>query len=456
MTDDVDIEAEIRRWREFVASRRELAPADVDELESHLRDRIDEFRERGLAPDEAFLIAVKRMGRVDELSREFAREHSDRLWKQLVTTDAAVEPRRGWLVALGFGVAAGIAVKLPQLFSRPPAPGSVTVGGDSALDGANAAILVLAVLAAYFAFRTRPPVLTTAVVAVGFACAAILLNVYPFAPDGMTLPLAALHAPIALWLAAGVLYAGGDWRTSRARMDFVRFTGEWLVYFVLIALGGAVLVFLTINLFSAIGLDAEPFVVDWVLPCGASGAVVIAAWLVDAKQAVIENIAPVLTRIFTPLFTALLLALIVAAAARGGDFIESDRDLLILFDIALIVVVGLLLYTLSARDPLSPAGWFEWLQVVMIGAALVVDVLVLVAMLGRIGEFGASPNKMASLGLNLILLANLVGAAVLHVRFARRLVPFASVERWQTSFVPVYLAWTAAVVAIFPPTFGFA
>ena len=35
----------------------------------------------GLTADEAFLVAVKRMGDLDELSREFAREYSERLWK---------------------------------------------------------------------------------------------------------------------------------------------------------------------------------------------------------------------------------------------------------------------------------------------------------------------------------------------------------------------------------------
>jgi hypothetical protein len=44
----------------------------------------------GLAEDEAFLIAVKRIGELDALSREFAREHSERLWKRLV-----VRPTRG-------------------------------------------------------------------------------------------------------------------------------------------------------------------------------------------------------------------------------------------------------------------------------------------------------------------------------------------------------------------------
>ena len=43
--------------------------------------------------DEAFLVAVKRIGGLDDLSREFAREHSDRLWKQLVVGERRA--RRG-------------------------------------------------------------------------------------------------------------------------------------------------------------------------------------------------------------------------------------------------------------------------------------------------------------------------------------------------------------------------
>ena len=54
--------------------------------------------------------------------------------------------------------------------------------------------------------------------------------------------LTAIHLPIALWLVVGVAYVGGDWRSDRRRMDFIRFTGEWLIYFVLIGLGGGVLI----------------------------------------------------------------------------------------------------------------------------------------------------------------------------------------------------------------------
>ena len=85
------VESQISEWRAYVASAPAVDGHDVDELEDHLRQQIAELIEAGLTPDEGFLIAVKRMGDLDALSREFAREHSDRLWKQLLASDD--EPR---------------------------------------------------------------------------------------------------------------------------------------------------------------------------------------------------------------------------------------------------------------------------------------------------------------------------------------------------------------------------
>ena len=77
------IEEQITQWREYLRRRRAIVGPDVEELESHLREQIAMLTQVGLTEDEAFLVAVKRMGSLDELSREFAREHSERLWKQL-------------------------------------------------------------------------------------------------------------------------------------------------------------------------------------------------------------------------------------------------------------------------------------------------------------------------------------------------------------------------------------
>ena len=61
------------------------------------------------------------MGSLDALSREFAREHSERLWKQLVIAPDAGDERRQatrteTLVVLGLAVAAALAIKVPALF----------------------------------------------------------------------------------------------------------------------------------------------------------------------------------------------------------------------------------------------------------------------------------------------------------------------------------------------------
>ena len=82
------LDGQIAQWRLYLSRRRRSMTQDVEELEGHLRDQLAALTETALAGDEAFLVAVKRMGNLDALSREFALEHSERLWKQLVIAPA--------------------------------------------------------------------------------------------------------------------------------------------------------------------------------------------------------------------------------------------------------------------------------------------------------------------------------------------------------------------------------
>ncbi len=443
---DTELESQIGQWRGYVQRHRSIAAADVEEMESHLRDQVADLTSGGLTSDEAFLIAVKRIGNVDEISREFAREHSERLWNQLVLMPATAadgrQPARELAVALSLAAAAALALKVGISFL------------EENVAARNACLLVLPFLAAYFGWKRQvTPRVAVALLAM-FAAAAVVLNAYPFAMNGSTEVIAAVHAPIVLWSVVGVAYVGGDWRSDRRRMDFIRFTGEWVVYLTLLALGGGALIGLTIGAFATLDLDAETVVANWVMPVGAAGAVIVAAWLVEAKQDVVENIAPVLTRVFTPLTLLMLLALL-AAFATVGSVIDVDRDLLILMDLILVLVLGLLLYAISARDPQEPPGPFDGLQLLLVISALAVDALMLTAMLVRIAEFGATPNKVAALGLNLVLLVNLAWSVRISVGIFRSRRGFRSLERWQTRYLPTYGVWAAAVVVALPPIFGF-
>jgi len=164
--------------------------------------------------------------------------------------------------------------------------------------------------------------------------------------------------------------------------------------------------------------------------------------------------APVLTRLFTPLFAAMLVTFLGAMLVTGRG-IDIDRDVLIAFDLLLVLVLCLLLYSISARDPQSPPGIFDVMQIVLVVSALLADAVALSAIAARITEFGFSPNRTAGLGVNVMLLVNLAWSTVLYVRFLRRQGSFAALERWQTNYLPVYAVWAAIVVIVFPPLFDF-
>ena len=243
----VALEEQIDQWRSYLRRRQAIHSVDVAELEDHLRQQVAVLVDAGLATDEAFLVAVKRMGNLDALSREFAREHSERLWKQLVvsasdTGETQTAARTDAVVAFGLASAAAVAIKVPALFG-------MQLEEDAGFYTRNASLFVLPLLAGYFAWKRRLDPRTLPWLALAFVAAAVFANVYPFEPEGSTEALTALHVPIALWLVVGIAYAGGRWSQVAGRMDFIRFSGELFIYYVLIALGGGVLTAFTLMLF---------------------------------------------------------------------------------------------------------------------------------------------------------------------------------------------------------------
>lgn len=449
------IESRIERWRTYVLAH-DGAETHVAAVEVQLRDQAIRLGDTGLDAEEAFLVALRRVAVSDEASRDFARAYADELWTP-TAGDAELEREQGrphsaraqFWVMLGCAAAAALAVKVPMLF------GSRFTGSDSGFYARNLSLFVLPFLAVFFIWKRRLSTKVLIGLASVFAAGAVFANAYPFASGGSTEVLTALHLPIALWLAVGVAYVAGDWRSDARRMDYVRFTGEWLVNYALIALGGGVLVAITVGVFGAIGVGATTFIGEWVLPCGAMGAVIVAAWLVETRRNPVGGMAPMLARVFTPLFAFMLVALLAGVIWTRG-VIDIQREVLIFFDLLLVVVLALLLYAVSARDRLSQPGLFDRIQLVLVGCALAVDVFALVNIAARLTQYGFSANRTVAIGLNLILLINLAWSAFLQTGFLRSRRSFEAVEGWQMRYLPVYALWAAIVVVAFPLVFGFA
>jgi hypothetical protein len=455
---DIDLERSIRQWRAALAATAHLPPEDAQELEDHLRDEIETLRAAGLSPDEAMLVAARRIGNIHEVAGQLAVIDADRAWRQTFAPgpDTAGDRPSTGISPLETAMVAGAAL-LAALLGKLPRVFGVEFGGAGLeVYLRNLALFVAPVLIGAYYLRRRFSPGILAFVGVTVLAAALAANLYPFAPVGMTSFLVVLHLPLLLWLALGLAYAGDDWRTVRLPLDFLRFTGELVLYSVLIGCGGVVFVALVVALFSAAGLDVVRFAAEYLAFSILLATPVVAAYFVEKKRSLIENLAPVLARIFIPLFLLMMLALIVTVAIQG-QVVFASRDVLILVNVLLLLVAGMVLYDLSARrdEPAGRMGAGHWLNLALILAALVIDCIALYAVAARVAGWGPSANKAAALGANILLLINLAGLAVAYLSVAAGKATMARVLAWQVRYLPVYFVWFACVVFAFPPLFGF-
>ncbi|MDD3654053.1 MAG: permease prefix domain 1-containing protein [Desulfotomaculaceae bacterium] len=448
-----DLEVQINSWRDHLRARGNFTETDIRELESHLRDQIDDLITSGLTADEAFLISLKRLGNADAISNEYAKVNTDNLWKHFmldpVNPQAERQNRRDIVMVVLFTLLAGTLLKLPELFGL-----KMSDAGSELFYVKNRSLFILPFVAAFFLIKRGAETKAWWMIFGIFALAAVVVNIYPSYAPHHTAMLSGLHLPLFLWLLTGAAYIGRDWQGRQGRMNFIRFSGEAFIYAVLVMAGVMVLGVFTMAIFESIGIDAEVFFEQYLLIYGVCAAAMISIYLADAKKSIVENFAPILAKIFSPLFLVTLVCFLAVMVVTGkSPFME--REFLIAFDFMLAMILGLVLYVISARDINQPVNLFDYLNLALIVTALIIDGVALSAILFRLSAFGITPNKVAALGENLVLLGNLAGLAWMYGRYFKKKINFTRLEKWQTDYLNVYLAWTAFVAFIFPIIFKF-
>ncbi len=101
------LENAIQQWQISLRERSSLAAEDRNELETHLRDSIENLMEASLSPEEAFLIAERRLGNPDTLAKEFHKIKPPNPWPHRVQWILV-----GYLLFLGTQLFAGVTSKL--------------------------------------------------------------------------------------------------------------------------------------------------------------------------------------------------------------------------------------------------------------------------------------------------------------------------------------------------------
>jgi hypothetical protein len=362
-----------------------------------------------------------------------------------VESASAVEPAAAgkplsfaWV--FGLALSAAILAKLPSVFSSDV---------QNFVYPRDTAFFILGPLAVYFALARRPGRCVVRLVAGVFAIAALFINALPGDPgtpsqNGLT--LACLHLPLLLGWFTCVVYLSPSWRDLSARAELIRLLGEAIVYTSLVLLTGMVMTAVTLGLFAAVHSDIDELYMRWVVLMGAAAAPVVGMHLACQRLHGKTLIAPLLTRIISPL---VLITLVVYLASLLPNIraLYSDRDFLIVFNIMSVCVLAIAAFGLCAWPSRS---WLDYVLLALLALALIIDVIALSAILSRLSWYGLSVNRLAVLGANALLTVHLAGLLYQLARGLFRTNDLAPARRWLLRYLPVYSAWTALVVFLFP------
>jgi hypothetical protein len=285
------------------------------------------------------------------------------------------------------------------------------------------------------------------------ACMLLLVSFINLLPTikGDSVVLAFIHTPLFLWCIFGLVYVSFDFKNYIRRIEFIRFNGELLIMTGLILLAGGLLTAITLGLFTAIKMNIEKFYIEYVAFSGAVAAPMVALYLVKLYPTITNKIAPVIARVFTPI-VLITLAVYLISLVFSKSNIQEDRELLILFNIMLLAVTAIIVFSLSELSK-SDKSFNVLMLFALALLAIVINAIALFAIITRLTE-GFTPNRTVVLVSNVLIFVNLVQIALnlLQVYFTGK--PLRQVEVAVAKYLPVYFAWTIIVIFVLPFVFG--
>jgi hypothetical protein len=165
-------------------------------------------------------------------------------------------------------------------------------------------------------------------------------------------------------------------------------------------------------------------------------------------------VSPVVAKVFTPLVLIMLVVYLAAMVITGKDP-YNDREFLLIFNLLLVGVMAIILFSV-AETPKDGKNQTALLMLFLLSlVTIIVNGIALSAIIFRISEWGITPNRLAVLGANLLILSNLLIVAYRLFRSLKHPSELVAVENSIAAFLPVYAAWTIIITFFFPVLFGF-
>lgn len=340
---------------------------------------------------------------------------------------------------------AGFLIKIPDIFN---------VRMTEIFYLKNAGIIVFSGLTIYIVWTNRVFELKRLIpILVAFLILTVYVNLLPSVTDNDSINLVYIHLPLLMWCIFGLVFIDFDLKEKIKRIEYIRYNGDLAILMAIIVISGAILTGITIGLFDAIGTNIEKFYMENIVIVGAVSVPIVATYIIKNYTVLTNKIAPVIANIFSPLVLLTAIAYLVALAISGKDPYR-DREFLLIFNIMLLGVMAVIVFSVSETSAKGKQKFNEFVLFVLSITTVIIDLIALSAIFYRLGAFGITPNRMAVLGSNILILGNLVLIVIdlYQVNFRRSLIR--KVELTIARYLPVYIAWIIFVVFGFPLIFG--
>ena len=318
----------------------------------------------------------------------------------------------------------------------------------------NVGFIVFPALMVYFVWKQHQPLNKLIAPLVISLISALYINLLPAPLKSDSVSQAFFHLPLFLWVIFGYIYIGGDITATGKKINFLRFNGDLLVLSGLMLIAGGLFTAITINLFEVLKVNITTIYFNYFVAIGLSIIPLFAAYLIENNGHIVQKVSPVIARIFTPLVTITLFIYLVTIFFTG-TYPTANRDYLLLFNVLLIAVMALILFSLSEVAKHAQQKSNQIILWVLSVLAIIVNGIALGSILYRINDFGFTPNRLAVLGGDILILVNLLLVSFNLFKVAKGRVEVEKVESSIALFLPLYFVWTAFVTFGFPILFQY-
>lgn len=318
----------------------------------------------------------------------------------------------------------------------------------------NIGFIVLPILSLYFAWKNKLKTKTIVFISVAILVSLFFINFLPRQLKSDSLLLSCIHLPLFLWCVLGYAFVGGSLNNYEKRLGFLRYNGDLAVMTTVILIAGIILTGVTIGLFALIDLNIKKFYFENVVIFAVAASPIVGTYLTETNPQIVNKVSPVIAKIFSPLVLITLIAYLVAIVISGKD-LYNDREFLLTFNALLIGVMAIIFFSVAGTARPTKNYVETFILFLLSILTVIVNGIALSAILFRISEWGITPNRIAVLGGNIIMLTNLILVTIKLLKALRRKDDKKEVGAAIALFLPVYAIWAFLVTFFLPLIFNF-